>query len=107
MTTTNAIGFFLLGTAMIFVPALAPGFFAVTNIYGYNTSALWLEVMGSFNSFLGLVVLVLRLPEFTVRLMAWRLRTVERIAPAVLLRPAMRNSLRQSFQQKAERQIAA
>jgi len=67
MTTTNALGFMLLGLGMFFAPAEAAAFFPVDAGDGSSTSALWLELMGPSNFLLGLVVVA---HNETVRLRA-------------------------------------
>jgi hypothetical protein len=54
MTTPNAFGFFLLGLAMLALPAVCPDYFPSTSIDGSNTSALWLFFMGPVHAWLGL-----------------------------------------------------
>jgi len=56
MTTTNALGFMVLGLGMIFAPAEAPQLFPVNAGDGSCTSALWLELMGPLQFLLGLGV---------------------------------------------------
>ena len=58
MGTIHAIAFSLLGTVMGFTPALMPASFATTGIGGYNSSELWLEIMGLVQGVLGSFYLI-------------------------------------------------
>lgn len=53
MTTSQSLGFLLIGLGMFLAPALWPEAFVVAAADGSNTSALWLEVMGPVNTLLG------------------------------------------------------
>jgi hypothetical protein len=53
MTWSNACGFCLLGLAMLWLPALAPGLIAPNPFFGTSTRELWLQFMGTFNASLG------------------------------------------------------
>jgi hypothetical protein len=53
MTWSNACGFCLLGLAMLWLPALAPGLIAPNPFFGTSTQELWLQFMGTFNASLG------------------------------------------------------
>ena len=59
MTTNNSLVFFLLGVAMLFVPAELPQFFPANAGDGSCTSALWLGVMGVAQALLGLTAALL------------------------------------------------
>ena len=91
MTTTNALGFFLLGLGMIFLPTLAPSSFGANSLDGSSTSALWLGVMGMFQGSMGLFfILRNETVPLAVRLMRLRLPTfkpAERLARGFILRP--------------------
>lgn len=91
MTTLNALGFFMLGIVMIFMPVLIPDYFVADAVDGSSTSALWLGVMGMFQGAMGtLFILRNETLPLLVRLMTLRLPTfkpAERIAPALILRP--------------------
>jgi hypothetical protein len=91
MTTLNALGFFLLGVLMIFVPAFFPASFAANALDGSSTSALWLGVMGLFQGSMGAFFIMRNeAAPLAVRLMTLRLPTLrpaERRAPAMILRP--------------------
>ena len=91
MTTLNALGFFLLGLVMIFLPVLAPAYFAANALDGSNTSALWLGVMGLFQGSMGtFFILRNEAVPLAVRLMTFRLPTfkpAERAARGLFLRP--------------------
>jgi hypothetical protein len=56
MTTTNALGFIVLGLGMLLVPADIPQLFPINAGDGSSTSALWLELMGPLQFLLGLAV---------------------------------------------------
>lgn len=92
MTTLNALGFFLLGIAMLFLPVLAPTFFVANSPDGSNTSALWLAMMGLFQGSLGTFFIFRNegMP-LAVRLMTLRLPTFKpaerRSLPDFVLRP--------------------
>ena len=91
MTTSNALGFFLVGIAMFFVPALLPDSFAVRALDGSSTSALWLGVMGLFKAAMGIFYVARNeAVPFAVRLMTLRFpvfKPVSRVLPELLLRP--------------------
>lgn len=92
MTTLNALGFFLLGIAMLFLPVIAPAYFIANAPDGSNTSALWLGLMGLFQGSLG-TFFILRNEgvPLAVRLMTLRLPTLRpadrRAIPSFVLRP--------------------
>jgi hypothetical protein len=103
MTTSNALGFFLVGIAMFFAPALLPDSFAVRALDGSSTSALWLGVMGLFKAAMGIFYvgrneavpfasrfLSLRLPVF---------KPASRALPELLLRPLREGYLSPSSDQ--------
>jgi hypothetical protein len=56
MTTSQSLGFLVLGLGMFLAPAYWPESFVVVGVDGNNTSALWLEVMGPVNTLLGVLV---------------------------------------------------
>lgn len=92
MTTLNALGFFLLGIAMLFLPVLAPTYFVANATDGSNTSALWLGLMGSLQSSLGTFFIFRNEGmALAVRLMTLRLPTLKpaerRSVPGFVLRP--------------------
>jgi hypothetical protein len=91
MTTLNALGFFLLGLAMIFLPVLMPAYFVAKAMDGSNTSGLWLGVMGLFQGSMGVGFIIRNeAAPLAIRLMTLRLPTfkpAERVSPAVILRP--------------------
>ena len=92
MTTLNALGFFLLGIAMLFLPVLAPAYFVANAPDGSNTSALWLGLMGLFQGLMGTFFIFRNegVP-FAVRVMTLRIPTFRpaerRSAPGFVLRP--------------------
>ena len=53
MTWSNACAFCLLGLAMLWLPALAPGLITPNPLFGTSTRELWLLFMGSLNTALG------------------------------------------------------
>ena len=57
MGKVHALLFTLLGALMGCATALAPGFFPPGSLDGANTSALWLQVMGGLNGFIGVTIL--------------------------------------------------
>ncbi len=92
MTTLNALGFFLLGIAMLFLPMIEPGYFVANAPDGSNTSALWLGVMGLLQGLMGTFFIFRNegVP-LVVRLMTLRLPTLRpaerRPAAGFVLRP--------------------
>jgi len=110
MTTLNALGFFLLGIAMLFLPVLAPGYFVATAPDGSNASALWLNIMGLFQGSMGSFFIFRNegMP-LAVRLMTLRLptfRPAEReTAPGFVLRPLQAGYM--GAQSSEEQQLAA
>jgi hypothetical protein len=96
MTTSNALGFFILGITMFFVPAILPDCFAVRALDGSSTSALWLGAMGLFEATMGMFYIARNeAVPFAVRLMTLRLpvfKPARQALPELLLRP-----LRESY----------
>lgn len=91
MTTSNALGFFILGIAMLFAPALLPDSFAIRALDGSSTSALWLGVMGLFKTSTGMFYIARNeAVPFAVRLMTLRLpvfKPARQALPELLMRP--------------------
>jgi hypothetical protein len=58
MNTGNALGFFSFGVVMWIVPFLAPSLFTHLAIDGSSSRALWMQVMGTVQVFLGGAFLV-------------------------------------------------
>jgi hypothetical protein len=91
MTTLNALGFFLLGVAMMFLPAVAPAYFTASALDGSNSSALWLNVMGLLQGSLGtFFILRNETTPLIIRLMTLRfptLKPAERTAAGFIMRP--------------------
>jgi hypothetical protein len=53
MNIANAFGFFVIGTAMIVSPMLAPAGFPPTGFDGTSARALWLDVVGASQVLIG------------------------------------------------------
>src|SRR5438046_168289 len=90
MNIGNTLGFCLLGLGMIFLPALAPGFFPPDAATGCNLSGMWLRFMGWVNGLAGcgLTLWFHVLPRLA-QLMAWRPEFPPELRPAEILRPAL------------------
>ncbi len=72
MTWTNASGFVLVGLAMLWVPALAPGLVEPGSFPAIaSTRELWLMFMGTLNTSLGAGVLGWYAIRHTWRVPAW------------------------------------
>ena len=72
MGTFNAAVFSLLGTLMGFIPALLPSHFAIARIGGFNSSELWLELMGGVQASLGSFYIIRNeVVPFVLRAIAW------------------------------------
>jgi hypothetical protein len=110
MTTLNALGFFLLGIVMAFLPVLVPGYFIANAADGSNTSALWLGVMGLSQGFMGTFFIMRNeaIP-LAVRLMTLRLpsfKPAERsTVPGFLLRPLQNSYM--TGQSNEDQRVAA
>jgi hypothetical protein len=110
MTTLNALGFFLLGIVMIFLPVLAPGYFIANATDGSNTSALWLGIMGIFQGFMGTFFIFRNeAMPLAVRLMTLRLPAFKpaerRVASGFILRPLQNGYM--AGQSSNEQRLAA
>jgi len=110
MSTHNALGFFILGLVMMFLPALLPAYFMVKAMDGSNTSELWLCLMGGLQGALGISCIIRNeAVPFAIRLMTLRLPTLtpaERNAPALILRP-LRSGGYMGGQGNEEQRLAA
>ena len=91
MTIGNALGFFLLGTGMIFVPLHAPEIFISDDFSKLSRSTLWLNFMGWVNGTLGGFYLVKNavVPQI-IRILEWRPVSPKELLNGQLLRPAMK-----------------
>lgn len=90
MTIGNALGFFLFGTGMIFVPLHAPEIFITDDFSKFSRSTLWLNFMGCVNGTLGGFYLVKNavVPR-VIRILEWRPISPKELLSGQLLRPAM------------------
>ena len=90
MTNLHAYGFLVFGGMLNLLPLAAPAHFPPDSIDGANTSALWLQVMGSVNAAIGAVYLLrLEILPFFVQVLAWRPAPLPDLLPAEVLRPAL------------------
>jgi len=91
MTWSNACGFCLLGLAMLWLPALAPGLIATNPFFGTSTRELWLQFMGTLNASLGAGVLGWHAMQQVWRIPDW---LESPLAPPVRLPVALPRSVR-------------
>jgi hypothetical protein len=90
MTIGNALGFFLLGSGMIFLPTHAPEFFPADDLSQLSRSVLWLNFMGWVNGGLGGFYLTKNaLVPRILHLLEWRPANTRELITAQILRPAI------------------
>lgn len=75
---------------MNLLPLVAPAHFPPDSVDGANTSALWLQVMGSVNGIIGAFYLLkLEILPFIAQVLAWRPVPLPELLPDDVLRPAL------------------
>jgi len=85
MTWTNACGFVLVGLAMLWLPALAPGLVAPDPVQAVaSTRELWLLLMGTLNTALGAGVLGWQAMKQLWSVPAWLVRPEPQAGPLAL-----------------------
>jgi hypothetical protein len=86
MTWSNSFGFLLVGLAMLWLPALAPGLIAAGH-FATSTRELWLLFMGTLNTSLGAGVLGWHAMKHAWRVPSWLEQPARQPEPLALPQP--------------------
>lgn len=102
MTPFHAYCFCVLGWGLNLLPAVAPSLFPPSSVYGTNTSALWLGLMGWVNGLVGAGYIAhLQVNPVLVRALAWRRAVLPELSAENILPPSMAEGSRQPASERA------